>query len=355
MPHTGKSNPSPARADQVCLLRLSALGDVIHTLAVVRALQAASPNTRISWLIGRTEARLLAAVDGIDWIVYDKHDGLRGIQRLRQQLTDRRFDTLLMMQTSLRANLLTCAIHADRRIGFNRTRAREGQTWFSNARIDTNGRHVLDVLMRFLMPLGIEPPTTPRWDLPITAEARAWASGLWPDGAPMLLLSPCSSHPLRNWRPERYAAVAEHARARGMQVALIGGRSALERDYADAITAAMREPPLDLVGKDSLERLPAILERADLLLSPDSGPVHIANAVGTPVLGLYACTDAERSGPYSDRRWCVNRYREAAERFMHCNAARLRWGQRIEKPGVMDLIETPMVIARLDAFLANTQ
>lgn len=355
MTHAGKSNPSLTHADRVCILRLSALGDVMHALAVVRALQATTPETRISWLIGHGEARLLAAVEGIDWLVHDKRDGMRGMLRLRRQLADCRFDALLMMQTSLRANLLSRTIHARRRIGFDRARAREGQGWFSNERIDAQGRHVLDALMRFLLPLGITPPAQPRWELPIAPEARAWAAGLWPDGAPMLLISPCSSHPLRNWRAERYAKVAEHAQARGMQVALIGGRSELERRTADAIAAALHTPPLDLVGKDSLERLPALLARADLLLSPDSGPVHIANAVGTPVLGLYACTDAERSGPYSDRRWCVNRYREAAERFMHRDATSLRWGQRIEKPGVMDLIETPLVIARLDAFLASTQ
>jgi heptosyltransferase I len=94
----------------------------------------------------------------------------------------------------------------------------------------------------------------------------------------------------------------------------------------------------------------ALLARADLVAGPDAGPVHVANAVGTPVLGLYACTDAERSGPYSDRRWTVNRYAEAAERFMRRPAGDLRWGQRIEKPGVMNLIQVDDVIRKFDDF-----
>jgi heptosyltransferase I len=138
--------------------------------------------------------------------------------------------------------------------------------------------------------------------------------------------------------------------ARGWQVALTGGRSALEREVGDTIMARCRPAPLDLIGKDTLKQMVALLARADLVVSPDSGPAHVANAMGTPVLGLHACTDAERSGPYSDRRWTVNRYAEAAERFMGRRPEQLRWGQRVEKPGVMDLVTVDDVIGRFDAF-----
>jgi heptosyltransferase I len=114
----------------------------------------------------------------------------------------------------------------------------------------------------------------------------------------------------------------------------------------------MHEPALDLVGKDTLKQLMALLERATALLAPDSGPVHIANALGTPVLGLYACTDPERSGPYSDRRWTVDHYDEAARRFLHKPATALPWGKRVEFPGAMDLIPVGEVITRLDALVA---
>jgi heptosyltransferase I len=158
---------------------------------------------------------------------------------------------------------------------------------------------------------------------------------------------------LRNWRPERYAAVADHAAAQGWRVVLCGGRSQLERDTTNAILAAMSAPALDLVGKDTFKQLLALLARATLVMSPDSGPAHMANAMGTPVLGLHACTDAERSGPYSDRRWTVNRYAEAAEKFMGKPAGQLAWGRRIEFPGVMDLVTVDDVVARFEAFRAE--
>lgn len=123
---------------------------------------------------------------------------------------------------------------------------------------------------------------------------------------------------------------------------------------ADAIMAAMQHPALDLVGKDTLKQLLALLARADLVLTPDSGPTHMANAMGTAVLGLHAATDAQRSGPYSDRRWSVNHYAEAAEKFLRLPAERVRWGRRIEFPGVMDLVGVDEVTARFDAYCADT-
>lgn len=348
--HNLRSLPTPR---SVCLLRLSALGDVTHALSVVRALQRASPEVAITWVIGEFEARLLDRLDGVELIRYDKRSGLRGWLDLRRQLAGRRFDALLLMQMALRANLLSTAIRAPLRIGFDRARSREGHGLFVNRRIDGGGHHVLDVMARFLQPLGVRQEHV-EWRLPIGADDRAWARERVPEGAPVLMISPCSSHPLRDWRAERYAEVANHAAARhGLRIALIGGRSARERAMGDAILARLQSPALDLIGQDTLRQLPALLERAHALLGPDSGPVHIANAVGTRVLGLYACTDAERSGPYSDRRYTVNRYAEAARVFKGVEPSALRWGQRIEQPGVMDLIEVDAVCACLDDLVAD--
>ncbi len=96
--------------------------------------------------------------------------------------------------------------------------------------------------------------------------------------------------------------------------------------------------------------LSALLERANLLLSPDSGPLHMANAVGTSVIGLYACTDAERSGPYSDRRYCINHYQQASLNFLDKPASELPWGKRVEFPGVMDLVKIDEVTASFDRY-----
>ena len=96
--------------------------------------------------------------------------------------------------------------------------------------------------------------------------------------------------------------------------------------------------------------LPALLQRASVVLTPDAGPAHIASALGTPVIGIYAATWSRRSGPYNSLDLCVDRYEEAARKYRNRKAAELRWGHRIEEPGVMDLVRPADVIERLEAF-----
>jgi heptosyltransferase I len=212
------------------------------------------------------------------------------------------------------------------------------------------GEHVLDAIGSFVEPLGLKQIQV-RWDIPIPDEARAWALAQWPDdGQPTLVISAASSHALRNWRAERYAAVADHAaQALHMRVVLTGGPSAIERTLGDSILARMKTRPLDLIGKDTLKRALALYRRASIVLTPDAGPMHMANAVGARVLGLHAASNPARSGPYSDRRWCVDRYDDAARKFLHKPAAEIPWGTKIEYPGVMDLVKVDDAVERLEA------
>lgn len=339
--------------ERLCLLRLSALGDATHVVPLVRTLQRAWPSTQLAWIVGTGERTLLDGLEGVEFIVYDKKSGVAGMRALWNQLRGRRFDALLQMQLALRANALSLGVPADIRIGYDRARSKEGHGWCINRRIAADGMHVLNVLGKFAEPLGLE-QTKVEWRLPVPEAARAWAAEQLPGDQPTLIVSPCSSHELRNWVPERYAAVADHAaKQHGWRVAICGGRSELERRTADRILAAMQQPALDLVGKDTLKQLMALLERANAVLAPDSGPVHIANALGTKVIGLYAATDLERSGPYSDRRWSLNHYDQAARRFLDKPASELRWGKRVEFPGVMELIGTDETRAKFDALAAS--
>ncbi len=335
----------------ICLLRLSALGDVTHVLPLVRTLRRAWPDVALTWVIGKGEQKLLDGLPGVEFLVYDKKTGLAGMRALGRELRGRRFDALLQMQVAARANLLSAFLPAQRRIGYDRSRSKDLHGLFINERIpDRPGIHVLDAIGSFCEPLGLM-QTNVVWDMPVPDDAREWARAQWPDDdVPTLAISPCSSHALRNWRPDRYAAVADHAVARGWRVVLLGGRSALERDTSDAIIAAMTAPALDLVGKDTLKQLPALLERADMLMTPDSGPMHIANAMGTKVLGLHAASNPRRSGPYSDIRFCADRYDDAARKYLGKPASELRWGTKIEHDGVMDLVTVEDGIAAFERY-----
>jgi heptosyltransferase I len=342
--------PVPA---SICLLRTSAIGDVTHVVPLLRTLQAAWPQTQLTWIVGKLERKLVGDLPGVDFVTFDKAAGWAGMREVWAALRGRRFDALLQMQVALRSNLLSLGIGADRRIGYDTARARDLHGLVVNERIPARtGEHVLDAIGSFCEPLGLR-QTGVRWEIPVPDEARAWAAEQLPGHTPTLLVSPSSSHALRNWRAERYAAAMDHAATRGWRVALVGGPSASERTIADAVLAACRHAPLDLTGKDTLKKLLALLGRAQLLLTPDSGPMHMANAAGTKVLGLHAASNPNRSGPYSDRRWCVDRYDAAARKYLGKPASELAWGTKIERPGVMDLIETGDVIERFDAASAH--
>jgi heptosyltransferase I len=338
----------------VCILRLSAIGDTCHVVPVLRTLQKVWPATRFTWIIAKSESRLMALIEGVEFIIVDKRAGLAAMRSVRRSLAGRRFDVLLHMQVSLRASLIALQVRAPVKLGFDRERARELQWLFTNARIAARPRqHVLDSFFGFAAALGVKERIL-SWDIPLPAAAAESARALIPGTRRTLILSPCSSHVQRNWRAERYAAVAEHAvRRHGMRVILTGGPSTLERATGAAIERAARVALVNQIGRDTLPELLALLARATVLVSPDSGPVHMATMVGTPVIGLYAATNPARSGPYLSQAWCVDAYKEAARRFRHCEPAQLPWTSKIEEPGVMDLIAVEQVIVKLDELLRS--
>jgi heptosyltransferase I len=338
----------------VCILRLSAIGDACHVVPVIRTLQRAWPETQLTWIIGKTEARLMQLIEGVEFITVAKHSVADSRRTLRAALAGRRFEVLLHMQLALRASLLAQCVPARIKLGFDRARARELQWLFTNARIAARAReHVLDSFFGFPAALGVQERLL-RWDVPVPDGARAYAAQLIPDSRATLVISPCSSHVLRNWRSERYAALAAHAVNRhGMRVILAGGPSELERRTGEAIERLSGVPLVNQIGKDTLPELLAVLARATVLLTPDSGPAHMATMVGTPVIGLYAATNPARTGPYLSRGWCVDAYARAARAFRGCDPQQLPWTHKIEEPGVMDLIGVEEVTAKLDQLLGS--
>lgn len=339
--------------DSICVLRLSALGDVCHALPVVRGIQDQWPATRISWILGRLEHRLLGHIPDIEFIVFDKQAGLAGYRALQRRLAGRRFDALLHMQLALRASLAAAVVPARIKLGFDRARAREAQWLFTTHRIEPRSReHVLDGLFGFAARLGVR-SRSKRWDIPLPPAAMEHARRVIPDGQPTLVVSPCSSHALRNWSVERYAALADHAAARhGLRIVICGGPSPLELEYGARIERLVKGACLNLVGKDTLPELLATLSRATALVSPDSGPAHMATAVGTPVVGLYAATNPSRSGPYYSRQYCVDRYDDAARQYLGRPSRDIPWTTKIERPGVMDLVTVDDAVQQLDALMA---
>ena len=341
----------------LCLVRLSAIGDTCHTVPVVRALQKAWPATRITWIIGKTEHSLLRGLHGVEFIVLDKALGWRGYLEVRRALGRRRFDALLHMHASARANLVSVLVNAPIRLGFDRARARDQQWLFTNRRLPpSERRHVMDGLFEFLDALGVS-YGEPHWNIPVDDRDVTFAEAQVASGSPTLVISPCTGQRFRNyrnWRVDWYAEIADHAETRyGARVLLTGGTTEIERRYGEGILAACKSRPTNLIGQTSLKQLLAILQRSSVVLCPDSGPAHMATAVRTPVVGLYATSNRFRTGPYFSQHLVVDKYPEAVQREFGRPIDTLRWGQRVRDAQAMSLISVADVVAKLDLAFAG--
>ena len=336
----------------ICILRLSAIGDVTHVIPVVLSLQEQLPGVKITWVIGKIEAKLVGDLPGVEFIIFDKKAGREGYAQLRSQMKGRKFDALLHMQVAFRANLAAACIPAKLKIGYDKARSKDLHSLFINRRIaPSSQQHVRDCLASFLEPLGLK-AAPPRWQIPLAESDHEFARAHLATDRKNLVISPCASHTLRNWPAERYARLADHAiEAHGMKVILVGSPAPFEAEYCAAIENTMKHKTHNICGQDTLKQLTALMTHADLVVAPDTGPAHIASAVGTDVLGLFAASNPYRSGPYNSLKWCVNRYPEALQKFTGKSVKEARWGAKAEFEGAMELVSVADATEMLDRWI----
>lgn len=326
-------------------------------LPTLRTLQATWPDCRITWIIGKTEAGLVDDIDGVEFIIFDKNRGIKAFFDLRKKLRGQSFDLLLNMQVSPRAALASLFINAPLRVGYDTERGKLLHNMVCNRKIPhTANQHVLDSFLEFPKLLGITTPTI-KWDIPIPPEAQESINKLLGENKHFIVINPSTSNRARNWRnwnSQRYAAVIDHVASQyGVMTVLTGGSNLQETIYADQIGSIAKYKPLNLVGKTNLKELAALCKGARVMISPDTGPAHIANAVGTPVIGLYASSNPERTGPYSRRNLTVNRYPDALKSEIGKAVAEVKWGQRVRNPRAMELIEIKEVLEKLGRFMES--
>ncbi|MDX3772600.1 glycosyltransferase family 9 protein [Chromatiaceae bacterium AAb-1] len=339
----------------VCILRLSAIGDVCNAAAAVQAIQRQYPAARITWIIGKIEARLLEGMPGVRFVVFDKQNTLGAYLDLKRALEDETFDCLLHMQLAFRANLASLFIKARRKIGFDKQSAKELHSLFMKEQIvPAQQPHVLDGFRQFARAIGAE-MTTPQWQMPISSQDEDWALQQFGSHQKRFVICAAASKTERNWLPERYAALADYAAAQGFQVYLCGGPTPSEQQLAADIESYCQTSAVNLVGKTSLKQLLALLKHASLVLAPDTGPAHMAVTVGTPVIGLYGHSNPDRTGPYIYRQYVVEVYHQALLEQYGKTAAQLKWGTRVKGEHIMQLITVDAVKQMFDRVVQEQQ
>lgn len=322
--------------------------------AAIQALRRASPGARITWITSPLAYALLEGLEGVEFLVTEKPSCLSDYRAFYRRLGEQRFDAVLAMQANLRINLLYPALRAPLKIGFDRTRARELQWLFCNRSIPFKNDHLVDSFLAFVTELT-GTPARAEWALPITTAEQAWArKKIAALPRPLIALHPVSSKVERNWLTPRYAKVIELAvKYFDCGIVITGGNAADERTICERLAQVTPRHTLNLCGQTTPKQLAAVLAEADVLVAPDTAAVHLARAVDTPVIGLYAVAPARLTGPYQRTGYCVDRYEEAAREFLGKDPARLPWNTRVHHAGAMALIEVEDVMQQLSRALGD--
>lgn len=326
---------------RVCIVLLSAVGDVVHTLPVVNALKRDDPTRHITWLLQPGPATLVRGHPSVDdIIVVERSRGWRGFLDARRALHARQFDITLALQDYIKAGVLTTFTRAPVRLGFDRARARDLNWLFTNAHLPPRARqHVQDEYLEFLTALNI--PAAPiEWQLGPRGAERAWQREFIARfDRPIVSLVIGSSRPDKDWLADRWAELARTLyQEYDLAPVIVGARSEREAATERAILAGA---PAAVSALDSgLPRLTAILDASALVISLDTGPLHMAVALGKPVVSLLGYTNPLRYGPY--RRFqdlIVSAYGETTRNGVLCTDRRPGRMAQIAVRDVIDAVD----------------
>ena len=309
------------------------------TVPLIRTLQHHLPNTKVYWIISRPMYSLVQGLSNVEFIVLDKPKSLRDFWRCFRHFKSFHFDALLAPQASLRSNFLCSMVRAKVTYGNGRLHSRDGQRLFVNKTVLAKQEHLIDTFLRFAEPFGVTHKIID-WRLPIEQSDFDWAEQqLNSLSGKRFAVCLSASKAERNWPLDRYLKLLDRlARQWNFNVILVGGGSPIEKQIAEQVASKLSMPHLNLMGKSTLKQLAAVLSRVDALLSPDTGPLHIATAMRIPVVGLYAVAPPEKTGPYFSQEWVVNRFPEAVRRILKRDPNKISWRKRVHSAQAMELI-----------------
>lgn len=335
------------QARHLCVVLLSGLGDVVHGLPVVNAIRAARPDLRVTWVAEPMPAQLLSPHPSIDdVVVWKKNAGAAGVLDLRRRLATTAFDLTLDFNVYFKAAVPTLLSGAPVRVGFGRDRARDGIWLAHTERLPARKRrHTQDMFLEFLDVLGVPRPDPLAWRLDFTADERAAQQAFFaPLEGPVCAVVPASANARKDWVPERHVALVDALAGRGFTVVLAGGPGERETRVARMVSERAGKTPVWGMG-DGVRRLLALIAGCDLVIAPDTGPVHMARALGVPVIGLYGHTNPWRVGPYRafEDLW-IDAYDEPGERDPSTFEPR---------HGRMERITVAQVLERVDRAIAR--
>jgi lipopolysaccharide heptosyltransferase II len=289
---------------KILLVKLGSIGDVVNTLPLASALKRGRPETTLAWLIEPKSSPIVAGHRAVDrFIVFERGAGWTGARRALREIREFRPDLVIDLQRILRSSFFTFFSSSPRRLGFDRRRCKEASWLFTNEKIPfaDPSRHLVEQYLEFAAYLGC-PPSAAVFDLPVGEAERTAASALLPasvrDGG-FVVLNIGATKPANRWPEENAAAFCRLiAEKTALATVLTGGVGDAARAEALLSRAAVPGRIVNLAGKTTLKELAGIFLAARAAVSNDSGPMHIASALGVPTIGLFGPADPRRTGPF---------------------------------------------------------
>ncbi|MCD4655497.1 glycosyltransferase family 9 protein [bacterium] len=300
-------------ADKICVIRTSAIGDVVNALAMVNGLRRGYPDAHISWITQQIPGKLIQNHPSINRLItFNRRMSLGKWLNFLCEIHREKYDLLLVPQVSAKASILASAIRAPIKIGYDFARARELSWMATNRRIPRHKPgHILDQFIEFLTYLGIDYPV-PIWGFYFTSAELAWRDEWYSQfRKPVAVIIPASSKPEKDWDVAEYAKVIDKiVQKTGLQVAIVGGPGKREKKMAEAILSHAESSPVLALEKPVRNTL-LQLSGARIVIAPDTGPLHMAVALGVPTIGLYGYSNPNRCGPYHFRELVIDKFNDS--------------------------------------------
>jgi len=323
--------------ENICILRLSSIGDITHMIPVIKTIQHNLPKSNITWVIGKIEYSLVKDIKGIEFIVIDKKRTFSSIREMKSKLGSKKFDILLHMQRSLRSKIISFFINANKKFSYE------------NVNMPSN-IHVLDSFFYFLNKINIKEKILD-WSLDYSLDNSISRFNLDFPEKKFLVINPFTSKRRSNWREwdfKNYLNISKYANDEYGLFTVFVGKNDTNIDIKNKYPYI-----LNLVNKTNLQELSLVLNNCAFYIGPDSGTMHMASMHSKPIIGLFATSNPKRTGPYNNQKYIVNKYDMALKNYIKTNEKNIKWGTRVRFKDAMSLITINDVKQKIDLIMAK--
>jgi lipopolysaccharide heptosyltransferase I len=327
---------------RILIVKLSSIGDVVHTLPVLSALRKKYPESYIAWVVKKKAADIIIDHPHLNEIIL-----YEGIRKTAQRLRSLKFDLVIDLQGLFRSGLLTFLSGSKTRLGFSRANSRELSYLFLNQRVTPGeeDRHVIDKNLSLLRPLGIDTKEK-EFIIPVFNENREYIAhflkgeGIVPSDS-LVALNPGASWPSKLWPEEKWAELAD-CLIEKLRTKIIFLWGPGEKEVVDRIVAKMKNKPI-ISCKTNLKELTCLISECKLFVGGETGPLHIACALNIPSVALIGPTDSIRNGPYGEGHMVI-------EKDLPCRGC---WRHECKRLDCMRLITVDEVFSAIERELTR--